>query len=121
MSDEGKKSWRAKPKAAGARDARTTVVRVGTLLAAGAVFAKLFMLQVVDHPAYAALASGQHNIFRELFPLRGDILVHDGKDGTVIPVATNEKLSLVFADPRHVVDPVKTADLLAQVLGYDEA
>jgi cell division protein FtsI/penicillin-binding protein 2 len=119
MEDGGKKSWRAKRKPAGPRDPRTLTVRVGVFLVAAAMIGKLFMLQVVDHPAYAALASGQHDIFKKLFPTRGDILVHDGKDGTVIPVATNESLSMVFANPRLVKDPAKTADLVAQVLGYD--
>jgi cell division protein FtsI/penicillin-binding protein 2 len=120
MGEDGeKKSWRAKAKSAG-RDARTSTVRIGTVLVALAVVAKLIFLQVVDHPAYAALAEGQHGIFKKLFPTRGDILVHDGKDGTVMPVATNQRLWLVFAEPRHLEDPMKAAGLLSEALGYDD-
>ena len=101
-------------------DARVIVVRAIAVLFAIGIAGRLFLLQVVDHDVYQALASGQHEIFQELFPERGDILVHDMKDGKLVPVATNQLLAFVFADPRHVKDPVATAEKLGEVFGYDD-
>jgi len=96
------------------------IVRVVAILFAIAIVGRLFLLQVVDHDVYQALASGQHEIFQELFPERGDILVHDMKDGKLVPIATNQLLAFVFADPRHVKDPVQTAEKIGEVFGYDD-
>ncbi len=93
-------------------DWRVNTLRFGMAAFALAVFARLFILQVVDHGAYQALASGQHEIFQELFPERGDILVQDLKEGQAVPAATNQQLAFIFADPRHVRDAGKTARAL---------
>lgn len=117
MREEGRHRW--KP-GAGARDARADLFQGAVGLFALVLVGKLFLLQVMDHPAYAALAEGQHGIFKSLFASRGSILIHDAKDGAVIPIATNQQLSLVYADPREVGDPEKTAGLVGEVFGYDE-
>ncbi len=90
------------------------------MLVVGILIVRLFGLMVVDHGTYAALASGQHGIFQRLFPTRGNILIHDMKDGSVLPLATNQPLYLVYADPRAVKDPIETAKGLAGVFGYDD-
>src|SRR3989344_1892634 len=53
-------------------------------------------------------------------PTRGDVLVHDMKDGALVTAATNQRLALVYADPRRVEDAAKTAGLLGELFGYDE-
>ena len=91
------------------------------MVAFAAVIAiRLFVLQVIDHASYVALASGQHEIFKELFPSRGDILIHDMKDGALVPIATVQQVSFVYADPRKVEDAIGTADALAELFGFDE-
>ncbi|TAK03593.1 penicillin-binding protein 2 [Patescibacteria group bacterium] len=117
MGDERRSRW--KPRTA-TGDRRTGVFRGLMALFAVALVGKLFLLQVMDHPLYAALASGQHGIFQRLFPSRGDILIHDLKDDALIPAATNQRLAIVFADPRGVEDPEKTAALVGEAFGYDE-
>lgn len=95
-------------------------LRFGMVAFAVAISLKLFVLQVLDHDTYMALASGQHEIFRELFPSRGDILIHDLKDGTLVPIATVQQVAFVYADPRKVTDAIGTADKLASLFGFDE-
>ncbi|MBI5370372.1 penicillin-binding protein 2 [Candidatus Uhrbacteria bacterium] len=90
------------------------------LLFACVIGVKLFVLQIIDHGFYQALASGQHEILRNLIPNRGTVFVHDYKDEKLIPVATNQLLAQVYADPRKVTDPESTAQALAKIFGYDE-
>jgi len=103
-----------------ASDGRLRALHIGAIVFALTIVARLFLLQVVDHDIYQALASGQHEIFRELFPERGDILVHDGKDGVLVPIATNQQLAFVYADPRHIEDPIGAARALGELFAYDE-
>jgi len=83
------------------------------------LIARLGFLQIVQHDVYDALASGQRELYKELFPERGDILVRD-PNGTEIAVATNRYLSLVWAEPRRVDDPVRTSQVLGEILGFVE-
>lgn len=98
--------------------------RVGFLFASLIVFAclivvKLFVLQLMDHGFYEALASGQHELFQELFPERGKIFVRDEKDNSLVAVATNRELVFVYADPRNIDDADEAAERLGAVLDYD--
>lgn len=94
--------------------------RFGMVAFAAVITLRLFVLQVLDHSTYKALASGQHEIFKELFPSRGDILIHDFKDGTVLPIATVQQVAFVYADPRKVEDADRTAEELGELFGFDE-
>ncbi len=85
-----------------------------------AIIAKMFSLQVVERGFYEALASGQHELFQELFPERGEIFAHDSKDNLLVPVATNQQLASVYADPRRIVDTERTVDALVEILGFNE-
>ncbi len=100
------------------REWRIDALRFVFLVFAAAIVLKLFIIQVVDHENYAALASGQHEIFQKLYPVRGQVFVHDGND--LVPVITNQQLAFVFADPRYVKDPTGTADVIAGVLGFPD-
>lgn len=101
------------------RDRRLQVFRALFLVAALLIVFRLFRVQVVDHGFYEALASGQHDIFRELLPERGEIFVRD-RDGTLFPVATNRELFTIWADLRKIDNPTRTARLLAELLPLDE-
>lgn len=80
---------------------------------------RLFFLQVLDGSFYRALAAGQHELYKELFARRGDILVRDWVDGTEYVAATMSPKAFLYADPRKVTDPVGEAYILASLLGYD--
>lgn len=100
---------------------RLQALRAVFICGALVVAAKLFAIQVLSHGFYLALASGQHGIFEELFPERGDIYMgdRDAKNG-LYPAATNENLTLVYANPREIADPEKAAAQLAPMLSLEE-
>ncbi len=108
----------AKPDPAGGR---LLIFRVVVTIALLAVAARLFVIQVLSHDFYSALASNQHDIFEQLFPERGSIYLRDpaASDG-VFPVAVNKTLTQVYADPRQIADPAAAAKALAPVLGVEE-
>ena len=83
------------------------------------VIVRLFMLQVVDARFYRNLASEQRDTYRELFPERGEILMHDGQRGMLTPLATNKDLYLIYADPRLIENPKIVAEKLAPLLGIE--
>lgn len=94
--------------------------RFGMVAFAAVITLKLFVLQVLDHETYKALASGQHEIFKELFPSRGDILIHDLKDDVLLPIATVQQVAFVYADPRKVEDADRTAEKLGELFEFDD-
>ncbi len=96
---------------------RLTFLAAAIFLFSGFVIYRLFILQVMQHPFYAALASDQHDIYEKLIPERGEILVHDKFTGDrLYPVATNKTYHLVYAIPKQIEDPKKTADAIAPLL-----
>lgn len=103
------------------REWRVELFRVGMAFFALFVLFRLGALQIFDHDAYAALASGQHTLFRQLYPARGQILVHDLADDALVPIAMNQSLSFVYADPRAVKDAKGEAAQVAALLKLDQA
>jgi len=117
-SHESQKRW--KSKLSNNRDWRLDIFRYGCVLAVCVIILRLFVLQVLDHGFYEALASGQHEIFQELYPERGTIYVHDLKDETQTALATNQQLAFVYADPRLVKNPEETAQKIGDVFDYTD-
>ncbi|HBR80625.1 MAG: Peptidoglycan glycosyltransferase [Candidatus Uhrbacteria bacterium GW2011_GWE2_45_35] len=118
--EDQKKRWNKDSKQKTPRDNRVWILSICLTLFAGAIAVKLFFLQVIDHTFYEALASGQHDLFQELFPERGDIFIHDEKDGTLVAAATNQELAFIYADPRQIEDLSQTVEKLAEVFSWDE-
>jgi len=87
------------------------------------VILRLFIIQVLQHSFYAALASGQHELYQKLFPKRGEIFVQDqfAKSG-LFPIATNQDLNLVYAVPGEIKGSKdEIAKKLSEILALDEA
>lgn len=101
-------------------DGRMEAFRLFMIFFASVIGVKLFILQIVDHNFYQDLASGQHEILRELIPERGSVYMHDYKDETIVPVATNQQLAFVYADPRQIERADDVAEAVGLVFGYDE-
>lgn len=96
---------------------RMTFLALAIFIFAALIIYRLFSLQILQHPFYEALASDQHDIYEKLIPERGEILVHDRFSGDrLYPVATNKTFQLVYAVPKRIQDPKKTAELLAPLL-----
>ena len=104
--------------------------RIGVLMVFFVVFSliivfRLFKLQIIDHKYYIALASGQHEIFKHLYPSRGSILVKD-KQGEVVrddqsfyPVATNKTMYLLYAIPKDIQDPEAALQVLKETFNIE--
>lgn len=87
-------------------------------VALGAIIGlRLFIVQLVQHGYYEALAVDNHELFEELFPERGEVLVHDRYSTTgTVPIATNKVLYEVHAEPKHIVDAQAASDALSPLL-----
>ncbi len=99
---------------------RLTVLTVLVLLFVCAIVARLFLLQVINHGFYVALAEGQHVITEKLMPLRGSMYARDPSSSEeLLPLAINRELRLVYAIPKQVSNPEETAQQLAELLQLD--
>ena len=73
---------------------------------------RLFSLQIVDYPFYAALASDQHQIQKILNATRGEIIVRDHAESEAeFPLALNKDFQ-IYAVPQQIKDPQATAEKL---------
>ena len=84
-------------------------VRLNLLLAMTLLFTlflgiRLFSQQVIRHSYYSNLAKGQHVVKRSIDAKRGEIFVED-PDGTLFPLALNQKLWEVLVVPNQVFNP----------------
>lgn len=88
------------------------------VLAFAAVFAvalgRAAWIQVVEGGRYEKLASRQHRETIKIPAGRGTIYDRTGE-----PLAIGEQATTVYADPRHVVAPMKAAVRVAGALGLD--
>ena len=66
------------------------------------IVSRLYMLQVASFSSYRALAQGQHYIFKELIPKRGEIYFKDKKG--LFSVAVNKETKMAYAIPRDIED-----------------
>jgi cell division protein FtsI/penicillin-binding protein 2 len=101
---------------------RLLFIRLGFFLAGLLIIVQLFRVQVLAHGFYTALAQGQHELFRQLFPERGRIYATDGQAGDqLFLLATNRKLNLLYAEPYRIKNGETVAKKLAPILGVDKA
>ncbi|HSR89468.1 MAG TPA: penicillin-binding protein 2 [Candidatus Udaeobacter sp.] len=97
------------------------VVSVIVLLMALVIIARLFVLQVVERKYYSALALDKHEIYRQIFPHRGNIFFQDTRDKKQeYPAAVNREYYLLYAVPRDIpsAQVVSTTNFLAGILNY---
>lgn len=97
------------------------VVSVIVLLMALVIVARLFVLQVVERNYYSALALNNHEIYKQLFPRRGNIFFQDTRDKKQeYPAAVNREYYLLYAVPRDIPadQVVSTTNFLASVLNF---
>ena len=87
----------------------------------GAVIYRLFLIQVVRHSFYTAVAQGQYEFSKKINPERGGIFLQD-KDGSVVPLAINREYFKVYAVPREINAQTKpiVAQKLSTILGMGE-
>ncbi len=84
------------------------------------MLARLFQLQVVQGEEYFDKAIAQRTSSIEIPARRGEILVKDKDTGSLIKLATNTTLDLLYIDPMVTPDKRLVADTLAPLLYKDE-
>lgn len=100
---------------------RLNLILAIVFLSGSFIIYRLFDLQVMKNELYAALASGQHQVYSKLIPERGGIFMHDiSPDGgkTEFPLAINKEFAHIYAVPRLIKNPEKTAEELYRI--FDE-
>lgn len=98
------------------KDGRVNILLFIIFLIILATIIRLFDLQILKKNYYIALASGQHQIFENLVPERGQVYVEDKFSRELYPLAVNKKLNLAYAVPKKIEDPEKVAQELEPIL-----
>ncbi|EKE11315.1 MAG: hypothetical protein ACD_15C00108G0010 [uncultured bacterium] len=88
-------------------------------LIAGVIIFRFCFLQIVQYKQYQALAEGQHSIFRNLIPKRGEIFMKDRNDP--YPLAVNRETKMAYAVPTEITDAAQASFAVAAALQLDAA
>lgn len=106
------------------QDKQITVVAVFLWLIVLVIIARLFVLQVIDYKYYMALAVDTHEIYKQLFPKRGNIYIQDSRAGhsQEYLVAVGRPYYLVYAVPRDIPKDklTTTTEFVAKLFNYSE-
>lgn len=86
--------------------------------AVGALVARLFFVQIVNHRAFAQLADKQQRSSSRVNPERGTIFFQD-KAGRRIPAALNRTYKNLAISPQRVGDPEALTRYLEEHFGFD--
>ncbi len=96
------------------------------LLGSG-VFARLFILQILQYDNYYALAQGQHKLYATLFPQRGEIFMQDlssqqREEDHHCPLAVNKEFQRIYLVPQDINEEEKDglANKLVEILDLDK-
>jgi len=93
---------------------RVFVMIVAILFLIGAIFFRLYWLQIKQHHHFSEIASAQYSNKKELLPRRGNIMFKEGD--SLIPAAVNKDMPTIFIVPREIVEKEKTINKLVEVL-----
>ncbi len=83
------------------------------------ILIRLFQVQVVLGQEYEAKANSQQSRKFEIPASRGQVYLSE--NGDLYPVALNQKLNMLYVDPKFVTKPTEAAKNLAAVTGLDQA
>jgi stage V sporulation protein D (sporulation-specific penicillin-binding protein) len=108
------------------QDRTVSRLRLSTLLCLGVVVIiciRLFMLMIIQHGFYTALAIGSHEMYAQLFPKRGEVFIQDSRTSEEYPIAINKDLFIVYGNTKKIEDDETAeyvAEKLAEVFSYDD-
>ena len=101
------------------KDLRINILFLAFVFFAFLIIFRLYNLQIISSEYYKSLAQGQHSIFSNLIPERGEIFLKD-QEG-IYPAVVNKSAKMAFAVPREMTDPENIAGILSQKLALDES
>ncbi len=81
------------------------------------ILVRLFQVQVVLGQEYEAKATSQQSRKFQIPASRGQIYLDE--NGELYPVALNQKLNMLYADPKFIAKPAQAARQLSEVTGLD--
>lgn len=101
-------------------DNHITAIAVVFLIFALVIIARLFVLQILEHNYYSTFALSTHEIYKRLYPERGQIYFQDSRNGKEYPAAINRQYYLLYAVPKEIptAQVASTTDVLAEILQY---
>ncbi|MFH1292364.1 MAG: penicillin-binding protein 2 [bacterium] len=106
------------------KDIRISIVAIFLWLIVLVIITRLFVLQILEHQYYTALAVDTHEIYQQLYPERGNIYIQDSRPGfkQEYPVAIQRPYYLVYAVPRDIpVDKKKAVvDSLSEIFNFSD-
>ncbi|MBI2989687.1 MAG: penicillin-binding protein 2 [Candidatus Magasanikbacteria bacterium] len=105
------------------RDSRIRAVSVFFILISFIIIVRLFILMVIQHSFYAALAADSHEMYEKLVPRRGDIFIQDTRSKEEFPLAINKDVFLLYADTREIRsddEANRVANELARIFNFDD-
>ncbi|MCB9798610.1 penicillin-binding protein 2 [Candidatus Nomurabacteria bacterium] len=104
-------------------DLRLRVLALASLFVAILMIVRLLVVMVFQHDFYTKLAQGSHEMYAQLFPLRGQIFVQDSRSKETFAVAVNKYFYSLFADSRQISSEEEADDIatrLGNILQYDD-
>lgn len=97
------------------KGSRVNILSTVLFLSIAVITIRLFQIQIIDHKKYTEMAD-KEQIKRLVIPAkRGQIYALNGE--SVVPLALNEVVYTVFADPSVVKDPKKVEQVVKEVAG----
>jgi len=93
---------------------RSNLILLGIFFIAGIIVFRLFTLQILRYEFYRALAQDQYHFYKTLFPQRGEIFFQDYNQGEIYPLAINQEVRQVYAEPKFI--PKEKREEIAQKL-----
>ncbi|EKD56789.1 MAG: hypothetical protein ACD_58C00092G0003 [uncultured bacterium] len=99
---------------------RISYLMIGIFIIGLLLTFKLFKISVIEHSHYTALAQSQRSVKKQVYPKRGEILVHDNSENKLFAIATSEEKYSINVVPKNVKDKSAIAKALASNLNLDE-
>ncbi len=94
----------------------------GLILLGLTIIGRLFLLQLVEGDYYLALARGQHIVYKDLEPRRGDIILQARVQGErSFLIATDKEWQGVYLIPQDITEHARVVDELSNILEIDPA
>ncbi|MFA4830820.1 MAG: penicillin-binding protein 2 [Patescibacteria group bacterium] len=103
-------------------DPRLRAAAIIVSIVAGLVIFRLSILMIFQHDFYTALAAGSHDVYSQLFPVRGEVFIQGSRAGEEYPLAINRDYFLLYADTRDIDDAaaLEVTEKLAEIFSYNE-
>ena len=88
---------------------RSKLLKIGLFVAVGVIAVRLFVIQILEHDKWVAMADEQHTMQNTILAKRGEIYMMEGEEA--VPVVMNETVFTVLVDPM-TADEAKVKEVI---------